>query len=449
MPKILGAGSVVCLMAAHQAAASLTTDYGIGYSGVYTNNIYRSANNKQQEGINMVTGLLSLRESSARTQLSIDSEVQGRQYWRHSYGSGALYGLDAAGEAVVLPKRFTMTLDDVFTQAPIDPMLVLSPANRQNVNAFSVGPNFFVYFDPIDMLTFGGRYENDYYQFAPTSGHRALGYVRLQHAMSRHSDVSLNFEPSRVYYRDTTLNPDYTRKDTFFRLHAHPYETSFNVDVGHTSINEQGLRPLSGLLLRGAVRTQVTQKTSFELSGRREYGDAGRYALIVSPLINVPTPLVTNPAQLVSGGLYLGRYYDGRYLYRRQYGTDRIHLFAWRLNYITSPLSQELHGGTLNLGYDYSDAWTASLFGGYVRTQYLSFARTDHDAIGGPGLRYRITPQLNVDLESIWDRRTSTVPGQGFVEWRGVLSITYNTSPTNAVENPFLSNQNMSYFINR
>lgn len=449
MPRILGAGSLACLFVTHQAGAVLKTDYGLGYTGVYTNNIYRSENYRQQEGINMLTGLLSLNERSQRTELKLDTEVQGRQYWRHSYGSGMLYGLDGLAKAVVLPKRMTLSVRDVYTQAPVDPLMVLSPSNRQNINTFSAGPNFFLYFDPIDILEFGGRYEDDYYQAAPTGAHRYLGYVRLLHRMSPGADISLNYEPSKVYYNNTTLNPDYTREDSFLGFHYKPYETSFTVDAGHTRIDRIGLPPLSGLLAVGRITTRATRKSSFELSARREYGDAGRYALNVTPVTNAPTPLVTNPAELVSGGLYLGRYVNGRYTYRREYGTDRVHLFAWRLDYVSSPLSQKLSGGTFNIGYDFSDVWTASVFGGYVRTQYLSVARTDQDEIAGPGLRYRVTPHLDLDAESIWDRRISTAPGQGFHEWRAVFSVSYNTNPGAAETNPFLSDQNMSYFISR
>jgi hypothetical protein len=447
VPAILGAGSLACLFFSHQASALLTTNYGLGYTGVYTNNIYRSETDPHQEGINILTGLMSLHEHSRRTEVRLYTEVQGRDYWRHSYGSGALYGLDGLAKVVVLPKRFTLSMRDVFTQAPVDPFMVLSPSNRQNINTFSVGPNFFLYFDPIDILEFGGRYENDYYQSAPTSNYSYMGYVRLLHRISPRTNVSLNYQPSRVYYQNTLLNPDYTRQDAFVGFHTKPYETGFTIDVGRTVIDRVGLPQISGLLARARLSTRVTRKTSLELSGRQEYGDAGRYALDETPLTNVLVPLVSNPAQLVSGGLYRGRYVNGRYIYHREYGTDRLHLFAWRLDYLSSPLSQDLHGGTFNVGYDFSDVWTVSMFGGYVRTQYLSVARTDRDEIAGPGVRYRITPNLDLDFESIWDRRTSTAPGQGFNEWRAVFSISYNTNSNATETNPFLSNQDLSYFI--
>ena len=450
IPIILGAGSVALLFAAHQASAELTTDYGLGYTNVFTNNVYRSETDKQQEGINMVTGLFSMKESSASTEFHLDTEVQGRQYMRNSYPNGALYGLDGGGTLVVLPKRFTLSAADLFTQAPVDPLQVLSPANRQNVNTASVGPNFYAYLTPIDVFDFGGRYENDYYQSSPTSNHRDTGYFQLKHSLSTRSQISLNYDPSRVYYNDPTLNPDYSRQDIYLGLHARPYETTYTLDVGHTVITPIGQPRLSGPLIRGAVQGQITSRTSLELAARREYGDAGRYALdVVSPLTNVPAPLVTSPSQLVGGGLYLGNYLDGRWLYRRLYGSDRVHLFGWRLNYVTEPLSQELRGGTFNVGYDYSDAWTASLFGGYVRTEYLSIPRTDHSLVGGPALRYRFTPHLALDVESIWDRQRSTTVGQSFVEWRSVISISYNTSPGSSEQNPFLSNNNLSYLLYR
>ncbi|MHB1950482.1 MAG: hypothetical protein ACYCQK_03310 [Acidiferrobacteraceae bacterium] len=449
MPRILRLGSLAGLLVAYQAGASLNTDYGIGYTGVYTNNVYRSDTNRQQEGINMLTGVMSLNEHSERTELKLDTEVQGRDYWRHSYGSGMLYGLDGYGRVTLLPRRLTFSVRDVFTQVPVDPLMVLSPSNRQNVNTFSAGPNVFLYFDPIDILELGGRYEKDSYQYAPTSGYRYLGFVHFLHRVSPNVDFSLNYDPSKVYFSDTSLNPDYTRQDAYVGFHLARLETSFRVDVGHTRINQVGQPPISGLLARGVIATKPRQKNSFALSATREYADAGRYALAVTPLTNAPGPLITSPAQLISGGLYLGRYVDGRYTYQREYGTDRVHLFAWRLDYLSSPLSQKLDGGTFNVGYDFSDVWTATVFGGYVHTHYLSFPRTDVDEIGGPGLRYRLTPNIDLDAESIWDRRLSTAQGQGFLEWRAVFSISYNTDQRAAEQNPFLSNANLSYFIYR
>ena len=444
--RMLGMGSCALAVLTVRAQAA-QVEYGLGYTGIYSDNIYRTNTDKQNEYISLFRGLFAYHKRTRRITTVLDLSATGREFANDTYGNDVLFGVDSLTHAVILPKIFRLSEHDIFTQAPIDPRFVLSPTNLQNTNAFSAGPNFSWYVTPIDAFRLRLRYQNFYYAAVPTTNYRWLAHARFVHAFSRRTDISLNYVPSRVLYRNTSIDPDYNRQDAYVGFGTRVDNSSITVDAGRTRIGVNGTRgTINGNLERITLTTDTSRRTRVTLAGDRSYGDAGRYALLEAPAQNLIVPVATNPSQIIGGGLYYGKTATLNFTYLRPYGTDRVNVFTERLDYLTAPLTQNLDGGVFNVGYDFTDRWTDSLFGDYVRVQYLDYHTDTRDYGGGMRLRYRLTPRLSVSLEGMYDRANSNDTVLAYNEWRAVVSVSYLTNPRRMRSNPFVHYTNSIFW---
>ncbi|MHB8254061.1 MAG: porin family protein [Acidiferrobacter sp.] len=451
---MLGVGFCALVSFSSKAQAA-HTEYGVGYDGIFTNNIYRSPTDKQREYINTVRGLFSYQKHSRRIDTHWDLEAIGRQFTYGTYSNDVLFGLNSRTRIVVLPKVFSLSERDIFTQAPIDPRFVMTPTNLQNTNAFSAGPNFAWYVEPTDAFKVDLRYRNFYYQKVPstfpvtysTSNYRFVAETRFVHAFSRHTKASVNYVPSEVFYQNTTVNPDYRRQDVYLGLATHLANAGLTAQGGETRIEQDGhAGTLNGTLAALTLTDNLGPRSRVILAASRRYGDAGRYALLEAPAQNLVVPVATNPAQIVGGGLYYGRMASLGYEYRRPYGTDRINAFWQNLHYLTATLSQQLEGGVANIGYDFSDRFSDSVFGDYVRVHYINYNVDTRDFGGGMRLRYRLSPRLSVSLEGMYDQGVSTDPVLAYKEWRAIIGVSYFTNPNRMRSNPFVHYTNAVFY---
>ncbi len=451
---MLGMGSCA-LIALSVRAQAAHIEYGLGYNGIYTNNIFRSPTYKDNEYINIFRGLLSYQKHGRRLDTHLDLEAMGRVFTLGRYRNDVLFGVNSLTHYVVVPKAFSLSERDIFTQAPIDPRFVMTPTNLQNTNAFSAGPNFSWYVNPIDAFKVDLRYRNFYYQKEPltnpptysTSNYRWVAETRFVHAFSRRTKASINYVPEIVRYQNTLVNPDYRRQDVFLGVDTHLGNLGLTAQGGRTRIEETGQpNALQGTLARLALTDSLGPRSRVMASADRSYGDAGRYSLLEAPAQNLIVPIATNPGQIVGGGLYYGRMANLAYEYRRPYGVNRVSLFWQHLHYLTAPLSQRLEGGVFNLGYDFSDRLTDSIFGDYVKIHYFNFNANTRDFGGGMRVRYRLSPDLSVSLEGMVDRGVSTDPVLSYKEWRAIVGISYLTNPNRMRTDPFVHYTNAIFY---
>ncbi len=452
--KILSMASCGVLALSGRAQAS-HIEYGVGYDGVFTNNIYRSATNRHREYINMFRGLLAYHKHGRRLDTHLDLEAIGRVFTLGTYRNDVLFGVNSLTHYIVLPKVLSLSERDIFTQAPIDPRFVMEPTNLQNTNALSIGPNLSWYVDPIDAFQARLRYQNFYYQNLPstfpktfsTSNYRWLARLRFVHAFSRYTKASVNYVPSKVIFRNTLINPDYRREDAYIGFGTRLGHLSLTADGGRTRIEEAGgLGHLSGVLARIALTDTIGPRSRLTLAGDRSFGDAGRYALQEAPAPNLVLPVATNPQESIGGGLYYGRTASLSYTYRRVTGADRISAFWEHLHYFTLPLSQRLAGGIFNVGYDLSNRVSDSIFGDYVRIHYVSYNANTRYFGAGTRLRYRLTRRLSVSLEGMYDRGLSRDPVLAYSEWRAIVGISYLTNPYRMRTDPFVHYTNAMFY---
>jgi len=432
-------GAALLVLNATQAVSAAQYDYGLSYSALYSDNLNRTRDNQDKEWVNIFRGLFSLSENSDDLKANLYSQLEYRNNSSNFFSDEFLLGLSASATWSISPRRFSITVEDMYTQAPVDPTLASTPTNRQNTNVFSIGPNFIFRLNPVDRFEVGARAADYYYETAPTDSDRYSGYGKLIHRVSPLTEVSLNYEPAKVDYKDDILNQDYLRQDLYAGLSTRPFGTELVLAVGRTLIERDATEDLKEDLQRLTWSRQLNSSSRFSLSASKEFSDSGRDALIVNPASDVPAPVPTNPAEFVGGGIYKGRLADALYLYRRDYGDNYFHLFWRNLDFETIPLDQKMRGGDFQLGYDYSAAISGAVFANYARTEYLVAPRTDTDSGAGVRVIHRFRRNLSLIFEGRWSERDSTLLSQNFDERRAMLTIAYNSNPAAYAANPFIT----------
>lgn len=441
---VLGLSAIALFLRASPAAA-LQADFGAGYSLVMSDNITRTPDG-ESEWINIGRGIFSLRELSDELDARLFSQLELRHYVQDTFDEDLLLALDGAATWTIAPRRLSLTVEDVYTQVAIDPRGVMTPTNRQEANAFSVGPNVFADLSPVDRLEAGARFGYLYYETSPDSS-RYSGFVRLLHDLSPITSVSLNYEPSQVDYRSNALSSsDYTRHDAFVGLRTTLFDFGVSVDGGQTLIEREGREDADGTLARAALTRRMNSTTSMDLAASRVFSDAGTDLLNINPAVDGPFPAPVTPAEFAESGIYRGDNFDWTFRHQRLYEDDRAYVFWRELEYDTAPfLSRRIRGGAIDVGYDYTATLSGSLFADYAKTDYLNAPRTDEDRGIGARAVYRIRRAVFLTAEGRWSERDSTLGSQNYDELRAIVTIMYRTNPASSVDNPFLNYINPLY----
>lgn len=441
---VLGLSAIAFILRTSPAAA-LQADYGVGYSAVLSDNITRTPDG-ESDWINIGRGIFSLRELSDELDARLFSQLELRHYMSSTFDDDLLLALDGAATWTIAPRRLSLTVEDVYTQVAIDPRGIMTPSNQQEANVFSIGPNFFADFSPVDRLEAGARAGYLYYEASADSS-RYSGFARLLHALSPITTVSLNYEPMQVDYRNDSLSSsDYTRHDGYLGLRTTLFGLGLSVDGGQTLIEREGREDVDGTLARVALTRRMNSTNSMDLAASRTFSDAGTDLLNINPAVEGPFPAPISPFEFAESGIYRGDNLDWTFRHQRLYEDDRLHVFWRELEYDTAPfLSRRLQGGLIDVGYDYSATLTGSVFADYAKIEYLNAPRTDEDTGFGARAIYRIRRALFMTAEGRWSERDSTLGSQNYDELRAIFTIMYQTNPAGAADNPFLNYINPLY----
>ncbi len=99
-----------------------------------------------------------------------------------------------------------MDVSDNFGQTQPDLLTPVTPANSENINYFSTGPDLTLRLAPTTELRLGARYSLVNYQISPFDSDRVSGSLVLTRSIAERSSVSLNAEHDRVEFANQSVN---------------------------------------------------------------------------------------------------------------------------------------------------------------------------------------------------------------------------------------------------
>lgn len=404
--------------------------YGLGYSSMYSSNIAHASVNPQKEWINSVMAGIGYAENTPDVVARVLSQAQYNKY-KYVYGDETLFNLDSSAVWTVSPQRFNWSAQDVYRQLPVVITATATPANRQNVNVFSTGPDFLLHFSPVQTLALGARYGNFYASRSNVDNDNVSGYARWLYQSTPRTTYSLNYEVFQVDYKDDVANVNRKQQDLYLSVHTRPSRSEYMLDLGTTRISRDRMADLRQGRGRLSWVREINPETNMGASVGAEFSNTGNDVLAASAAAAGPAP---SPAPVVQPSVVTGDVYRtkrGQVFYSRhssRFGTS-LQVFGQEVDYQLTPFDNRQSGGDLQLSYYYSDTITTTLFSYYVKTKYTILTRRDTDRDAGLRFAYRVGRDILTALEGRRIERSSTDPTAPFTDNRILFTVLYSSGP--------------------
>jgi hypothetical protein len=268
-PAAVGVMALV-VSAPSQAEVTGTAEAGVGYS----DNIGRVADDEAEETIGTVGLELDWSERTRRIQGDAVVDVSYFEYLDNTFESEVLGTANGTLGVAIVPETFQWVFQDSFGQAQSDPFAPLSPANREDLNYFSTGPDLTLRFGSSGFGRLFGRWSKTTYEESPLDAERETAGVALGRRASPRSELSLNAVTESVDF-DDEVNPDFDRDSVFIGWDLDASRTLINAQLGYTWLERDGDDDKTGNALVNIVITRdISASSVLALTLGSQLGDA-------------------------------------------------------------------------------------------------------------------------------------------------------------------------------
>ena len=191
-------------------------------------------------------GRISVIENTANLVANFDTTLEATRY-SNNQATDITTG-QLLGNALwsIKPGQLEWFASDVYTQTALDPLSSNTPSNRQNVNALTTGPNYYVRINRRSNLALEARMENYAYDNTQIDNSRIFGASRLDYMFTSSVSSNLNYESTKTMYDNNVLNPDFTRNDVFLGLYYQRNVNRVELQGGYTLIDYDSIADTRG-----------------------------------------------------------------------------------------------------------------------------------------------------------------------------------------------------------
>lgn len=278
MLAVLGAGQ----------SQAVELNYGVEVGIGSSDNISRVPTGAESETIESAGVELILNREEGRVLADVVLDLSYFDYQSNSFDSEVVGMAFAEIRAKIVPDTFDWIVTDSFGQLNLNPFEVVTPANRENVNFLTTGPDFRMHFSAQSSLLAFGRYSLAHYEESGFDDERMLGGLALTRGLSSNTNASLNMTAERIEFDDPELDSNYDRQSAFLRYQLDGVRTRIGADLGQTWIHDDGERTDNPLLDLELAR-KISEYSTLTLRGGIRSTDAASELLADSRLIAADT----------------------------------------------------------------------------------------------------------------------------------------------------------------
>ena len=421
---VLGA---VFFSASPRFSQALEYGYTLEYHATQSDNVELSEINPQRERISTSRATLFLRETaSPNVRANILAGVAKDNYADNILADRTRLNLGANVNWTIVPEGFSWIIEDYYGQTFQDVLRPGTSDNLRDVNVFSTGPDINFRINPVNRLFTGFRVGNYYVEQTNIDSNRYFGFGGWRYKASSTTDVSLNYTLMRRIFKDTSINGDYDLENIFFRLESKRTQRStVAVDLGVSHFESDAGASLDAPLASMLFTYAMPRGADLKITANTQFTDATN-AILAAGSVNAVTAPIGNTD---SSRIYRLKEVDGSYTQPRSYGTDRVRLFAQRLDYEAVFLDQDRAGASVDVGLGFTSTLSGALFTSYISTNYIDQAFIDKDGIVGLRFQYQMRPQVFLGLEGRRTNRVSNLSTRDYDEDRAIVSIAYRSIP--------------------
>lgn len=440
------------------APAQLTQPYTYGIdAGVgETDNVNLAPANKVSQTIATADADFTVHEQSRLLDVNALGNFSYLDYLQGAFSPQLIGRFDGIGNLAIVPGHLIWTLKEDFGQAPVNPYAPVTPANLENVNYVTTGPDLALRLGALNFLDVSARYARAQYQTSPFNSNRLLGSISLGRDVSAAAAVSLNATTERVLFDNTTLNTDFERSSGFGRFEAHGARTDLIAELGVTVVRQTGAVPESttgtgtgapiglaptipvnavdsttGPLAKLELSRKVSPSARIFLTAGRDLTDASSSFAAQNTNVGITTTLT--PAALTADS-YRTTYASAGWQYARN--RTKITLTGrWEKDIYPglAPLDVTLPSATLTVDRRLTRNLSAELLGSWTKNQYPNavlapgtIGSTDYaNGVVGASLTWHHGRGLEIKLRCSHNSYDASNGNTGYQETRAFLTIGY------------------------
>jgi hypothetical protein len=219
---------------ARHDSASAEVNLSVQATAGYTSNLLRVPDGEDDYPIAL--GLAGTwTEDTRHLSADVEGRVDAVRYLEGRFDDEEILGrLDGSVIWWAVPEQVAWVIENVYGQVTIDPFSPIGPANRQNTNFLSTGPDWYVRLGDRTRAYLGGRFGSAWYEDTDDDNERLLGIVGIDRAVASFTRLGMEVSTESVEY-DSLLQPDFDRSEAYVRYqYARDEEHGLTVNAGYT-----------------------------------------------------------------------------------------------------------------------------------------------------------------------------------------------------------------------
>jgi hypothetical protein len=404
------------------AIQAAEVDYSVSLIYTSYDNINLDPVPAQKELSTALTGSLSLTETTAQYVTNLFAELVSTDYKNNitqDENTGSLFG-DLLW--IFHPGQFEWFTSDTFSQARVDILEGSSPDNRQNANAFSTGPNYYIRLNSRNNLNLTARLEEFTFEVVDTDNTRGTSSVQWEYRLNTTSTLSLNYAFEAVRYDNNILNSDFDRNDVFFTANFQKGRNTLELEAGVSNVLSDRANDSDASTYRVALQNERTSTSNIRLEFDKSLTDNS------SSLQDLTVGDSTDSA---SSDVFVSK--TSRLIYSKTLSSGDFNIDAnvTTDDYLTQiELDQKLKGTTINVNWNLARASSLSLGASYlnrVLPTTLTGLREDDNYLYRITYRYTARRNIIINLDVETEENISTEAGGEYEDVRIFLSLIYSS----------------------
>jgi hypothetical protein len=437
-------------LACAPAAWAVTLNYGVDVGVGETDNVNLVGSDKTSQTMAIADADFSLLEQRRLFDVNATGAFSYLDFLQGAYSPELIGRFDGVARYALIPEKLIWVLQDDFGQGQIDPFAPVTPANRENINYLSTGPDLHLRLGALAFMDATARYARTEYQTSPFNSNRLSGSIGMGRALSAGSNISIQVSTERVLFENTLLNTDFSRSSVYGHYELEGSRSEFKADVGATQVDAIGMSQ-TGPLVKLQLSRKLSEAARLTFSAGRDITDAGSSfsSLQSGALGSIGTvgaigtgsaggtgpaspigaagsagTIGTVPAAVTSTN-YTVTYGSAAWEYVRNRTTFKLN-GQWEKDAYDAEPSLDLSRGTVSVSVErkLTTAMNAQLIGSVYRTDYANANFTETDGLIGAVLTLRVGRSVEVKLRG--DHASRVAQGStGYTENRVFLTVGY------------------------
>ena len=243
------------------AARAYDITPNVTFSGIYSDNVGRTATNRQDDWALIAGAGLMIQTVTPTIDADITAGDQYMYFVNHTFASQQLPNVLADVSWHAVPKFFDWNFEDQYGQVATDAFESLSPSDRENTNYLTTGPKLTLPMGKKLLLELEARFSDVYYSVSNIDNMRYEEDGALQYSISPLHILSLNYEHEATDFKRSDLYQDYSEQNVFARFDDNVRVMTMRLDLGATALSSGGVekwRPLADLALYRLIGVYTT-----------------------------------------------------------------------------------------------------------------------------------------------------------------------------------------------